>query len=464
MTERAPGRRRNRTPMAMCGIGCTYTVLLSMLVFAVIFATTGSYKVDIPPPKPLPAVNGFYDYVVAGQMLAASGGTRRMYASGGGRPILSVERLVVSRNTAALVRLRSAFGKQCRVPPARSWSLPLPYLASCRELARLLSAQADVRGADGDWSGSFDAGVDAVHLGCDLERGGNTTHSMSGMAFQSIGQRPMERAIEHLEASACGKLAERLQTILLSRQTQREMYMEERNVSLTILQNEIDARFFMDPGTAEEQPNSFEMSISRMHWHLLRDRTIREVEAYANMTLREMSKPIPQRRTIPEPSSQLAGMLAPAAARFCLAYDRCDARNRIILVALAIRRFRLENGILPAKLDELELKTRLLRDPFSGAELVYQRGIDDYLLYSVGPDGKDDGGVPLDGNADEWLRGDLGIREFRSEAYKSKLHYGYDRVPHMKLPVLKKGAPPLGTYVPPIDDGASMGGGSMSAH
>jgi hypothetical protein len=62
----------------------------------------------------------------------------------------------------------------------------------------------------------------------------------------------------------------------------------------------------------------------------------------------------------------------------------------------AVERFRLKNAMLPETLDELvpDFVRKLPCDPVSGSSFKYvKRGERGYLLYSIGWDGKDDGGV-----------------------------------------------------------------------
>ena len=62
--------------------------------------------------------------------------------------------------------------------------------------------------------------------------------------------------------------------------------------------------------------------------------------------------------------------------------------------ALAIERFRLQQGQLPDALNELAPKfiDAVPKDPFDGAPLRYKRLARGYVVYSVDADGHDDGG------------------------------------------------------------------------
>ena len=75
----------------------------------------------------------------------------------------------------------------------------------------------------------------------------------------------------------------------------------------------------------------------------------------------------------------------------------CDkASHQATLAILALKRWRLEKEQYPASLSELVAAgylRELPMDPYSDKPLVYRRTDDDFVLYSVGPNFTDDGGV-----------------------------------------------------------------------
>ena len=75
-----------------------------------------------------------------------------------------------------------------------------------------------------------------------------------------------------------------------------------------------------------------------------------------------------------------------------------QAQQQMALAVLSIQRYRLRNGRLPQQLSELlpEYLTALPHDFMDGKALRYRLhpAQNDFLLYSVGEDGKDDGGDP----------------------------------------------------------------------
>jgi hypothetical protein len=72
------------------------------------------------------------------------------------------------------------------------------------------------------------------------------------------------------------------------------------------------------------------------------------------------------------------------------------ARERLILGELALRRYRSERGQPPAALDDVVTNylSKAPQDPFTGKPMVYRPQGTNWLFYSIGPDGVDDGGKP----------------------------------------------------------------------
>jgi hypothetical protein len=73
--------------------------------------------------------------------------------------------------------------------------------------------------------------------------------------------------------------------------------------------------------------------------------------------------------------------------------DRRDAETALRDVALDLAAYRADHGKYPERLADLKPNYRTeTKDPFSSGDLIYRPAADGFLLYSVGPNGKDDGG------------------------------------------------------------------------
>jgi hypothetical protein len=88
-----------------------------------------------------------------------------------------------------------------------------------------------------------------------------------------------------------------------------------------------------------------------------------------------------------------------------------SAQNNLLVASFALRAYALEHGRYPATLKELvpSYLNAVPTDPFStGKALRYTLSGKRYLLYSIGPDGKDDGGNPsTDRTISQTSRGDI---------------------------------------------------------
>lgn len=87
-------------------------------------------------------------------------------------------------------------------------------------------------------------------------------------------------------------------------------------------------------------------------------------------------------------------LLMPGFPAALAAEDRAIATFRMVDASLALAAYRADHGDYPESLAKLvpDYADEIPRDPFTGEELRYAPVDDDYLLYSVGPNGEDEEG------------------------------------------------------------------------
>ncbi|HEV3437375.1 MAG TPA: hypothetical protein VG122_08450, partial [Gemmata sp.] len=97
-------------------------------------------------------------------------------------------------------------------------------------------------------------------------------------------------------------------------------------------------------------------------------------------------------------STVMIGLLTPAMRKLQAAHDRSVQFERNRHLAFALAAYERDNSRYPAKLADLSPKylAIVLDDLFSGKALIYQPSEKGYLLYSVGVNGKDEGGRWVD--------------------------------------------------------------------
>jgi hypothetical protein len=98
----------------------------------------------------------------------------------------------------------------------------------------------------------------------------------------------------------------------------------------------------------------------------------------------------------------IAAIMLPPAARVRESEDVLRQTSTNIDVALALCEFRNDENRYPEQLEQLvpEYLAKMPVDRFTGAKPIYRRTEAGYLLYSVGPNMKDEDGRK-DGNADD---------------------------------------------------------------
>jgi hypothetical protein len=91
-------------------------------------------------------------------------------------------------------------------------------------------------------------------------------------------------------------------------------------------------------------------------------------------------------------------LLLPSVSAGADAEDRGTMQFDLVKLAFALATYRADHGSFPAKLADLAPKyvAEVPKDIFNGEEPRYKREAEGYLLYSVGVNGKDDGGKGYD--------------------------------------------------------------------
>jgi hypothetical protein len=109
----------------------------------------------------------------------------------------------------------------------------------------------------------------------------------------------------------------------------------------------------------------------------------------------------------------VSAVLLPVDALAQKSRDRAMSNLGLAQLSLLLKAYRATHRVYPASLGELEgfAGCPLPSDPFSGRRFVYRREGAGFVVYSWGPNLKDDGGVPPP--AEKWDEGDVVFRCLR---------------------------------------------------
>lgn len=129
----------------------------------------------------------------------------------------------------------------------------------------------------------------------------------------------------------------------------------------------------------------------------------RKVDARAALALDEIPE-LKQRH----PYRIFAHLLFPALSKAVLRFTEAQTDRDFALIAVALERHRRAHGSYPETLDELvpRLLPKLPHDLITGSPLHYRRVADDFLLYAVGFNEKDDNGTSARSRSNAPLEGD----------------------------------------------------------
>lgn len=363
---------------------------------------------NIPVPTPaVPTENAFRYFVAAAQATEEgwqrSQLDRRRTASTGPETTLTLaeKKKLLAAQDRALRFLRAGLAYPYYEPPVRTFEHGFPYYSGYRELARLLATEADVHAAEGRFEQAARSHLDAIDLGSRIPRGAPLVGRFVGIACEAIGRNGLWPRLERLNARECRQVVARLEEIEGRRVPLRETLDEEVVMTVAALQH------FMRQRNWRMQLTSLTGS-SHNSWllfltSLTRSKSdfVREYVEVARRT-RERLERYPD-RFLPEPpyaSLSPIGELGLVPLNTVAFKDALnEAETRLILVSAAVRAYQLERGQAPRTLTEL-VKARYLQrmpeDPFAppGTTLRLISKDGKPVVYSIGPDLKDDGGRP----------------------------------------------------------------------
>jgi hypothetical protein len=381
-----------------------------------------------PPPVPAPD-NAAPLYMAAAEMIEAheSGGdaptdqpaevpseevTYSRYNWNDSEDLLVLTRYV-REDHRALHLLRDASARPVAVFDvdwSRGIEAPLAHCAKVRRLARFLAASAIVAAHEGNQAEA----LDRVRMGFVAARHTSGDPRLIGQLMVVAIDAVMRRAAEYVLAQGpipedrARQLCEELgrvdyaQRYIVAMQAERACGLD---VFTRVRRGGLDVRALL--GDAEASRCWARQLFLRAYPSLLRPvlyadeleylRYLDEAEAYGSLTLEQRASAWASRGDelqLPH-WAVLTPALAPAFPHADLLLESASAQRRLLQTALGLQVYRQNHGRYPDRLAELRSAGWVVpKDNFSERDLVYRRHGAGYILYSVGPNLKDDGGEP----------------------------------------------------------------------
>ena len=327
-------------------------------------------------------------------------------------------------NGEALAYFRSApeleyNGWRLESEDGRLISAVLPQLQPIRELGRAAVMEGRMFAAEGQFEAAADAYLDVLAVGAQASYGVTVIETLVGMAVQApaadalLDLQAQDAGFEIDYAHLAGQLGEAYQPTRSLRETlqlERAMFMDTVQgiyaydadagdyvlnearaaeiLGLAPLLNDIDP-LDRHADVARQREVSFEQVLAEgeaFHDALTEAMSLPYAEAYAQLDA------IAQAAQADPELSPVTRAMAPNFARAYFIETRAETMRRAAQLSVNLRAYRQQHGAYPESLDALGVR-EIATDPFTGAAFRYERGGDDFVLYSVGANGSDDGGL-----------------------------------------------------------------------
>ena len=280
---------------------------------------------------------------------------------------------------------------------------PLPKF---RHLARVMTMGAQYYAARGYYEAALDDYATVLGFASESSRGGVLIAGLVGFAIDKYAAQSLRETLTWGGAEYEGYrfLIEQMQTLDTRMHTTWEVMETEASLINSWLDKELEAgvdlRSMLEGDTPEmrgvldnvsdEQIELMFRQAFEMYQTLVDYFALPYYEARAV----DLNPIISQ-----NPISQVLDLPALATIHSQEAAARAEIRGTMLCAAIGL--YGVENKVYPASLGELvpDYASELPEDPFSVQPFGYEITESSYLFYSVGPDMRDDGGSPLDGNS-----------------------------------------------------------------
>ena len=269
------------------------------------------------------------------------------------------------------------------------------------QMARAKRVEVHARRMQRDWNGAFESGLDGIQMGHDLRRGGGLWHSRFGQRIGDDSRLEIHDLVNRLNPSQAQNAARRMEDLLAGRWSEADSLREEKSVVQTLWLDGFQSEDWRSGLSNDSAPCAWP---SPRAYLVSKQRIVDISDAEFDRQIALARLPYARKSAPAAPTNWLTDIFADGAEQTRFADARDLAGDQLLLLQLALRAHYLQNGAYPATLNELAPRylKAIPADPFGAGEpMRYKRNGASYVLWSIGPDEKDDGGTPIPPNPDE---------------------------------------------------------------
>ena len=396
-----------KKPRVLAGAGCLALFVLVLLV-GIGFVRWGRQMPRMPPRvRQFPSPNAFDDYTAAVALMQQQGGFPPRFDPS--TLSLKQQRTLIRRHQPALTRARQGFGKEYLAPAEYTPDARFHYLEGFDILGRLLVTEARVAAAEGRYTAAAQRSLDAMWFGSDLPRQAPVLPTLAGMRVNDAGAQELKVVVPHLSERDARAALGRLRAIQrrwpsIEGTWEEERYGGQVGLRMLLASGDLQMMGLVNLGLGSVGDTLMLRAYPR-RWILAHH------DAYFRAVIVEVRKPQWQRQEVPEPADRLSQVLTLPITLVGEQWTQAETERQLLEIALLLQIHRQRYGNYPPTLRALKVEggPASLTDSFSGRPLLYQRQSAGFVLYSVGPDGVNNAGQPLD----RQKRGDVVVRHGR---------------------------------------------------
>jgi len=364
------------------------------------------------PTRNEPSPNGYEYLVSAGKAATEGPGVTTTRLTGSQAPshpeqwlvqppsaaTIAADRPAASKNSSALALLCKGLSLPIMAPEHND--IGTPDWAGIRHLARATRDTAYVQASQGSYTLAADTALNGLAMGERMIRGGDVIDLLVGIACQELGRRAIWPTVAHLDAKSARGAAQRVASIDLQATPFSEILTEEKWAEQKSLMKTFQKKSWRADLVSGSDPDG------TVHEDQVRSLALVSKRALMNAYTTRMDAAIAMaggqfHAYAPPPSSGIKFVddnLVIANSNTWFVWLRKAADTRLLAAALALRAYHLDHGAYPASLEALTptYLPSVPQDPFGSVPLKYKVTGSGYSLYSIGPDGIDDGGKPVD--------------------------------------------------------------------
>lgn len=284
------------------------------------------------------------------------------------------------------------------------FSQELPHLSHLRNFSFLLGESARLHLAEGDVQAAFDDCLVLLRLAEHLGQGRYFVHALVQTALISITGEVLQEVLSSSEAGSLD-LAPLARSVAGLRDSAdfRHVLIGERAMALHLIDHHWAEEAGAGLGRAMEGSPLAEVWIRREKLAIIEGyEKLLDLAAkpwYESRADREEFESwVEETATSKWPLPRLfVALLMPGTPGALSAPPTREAYLSQIALGVESELHRRRMGSFPDSLNDLTLThlREVLMDPFSGRPFLYERVSSGYVLYSVGSDAKDDGGMPV---------------------------------------------------------------------